>query len=280
MLKVQNIEKSYEPMKVRTIIFVFFKMQASAPHLFAEGAGSGAGHGAENLGKIVVVADTDLFGHGGDRQAALYKQPLSGADAPLSDELRQGLSAGQLLGQGAQLGAADVQVLGNGGQGQFFHIMLVQIQLQLLEIGLFCGQNHALELNIGGQGLQGLGIRLNLLLGALAELKKGVLQGFRPAGIPVQQGAGILPLRLYGGVVQIAAHSQIGQGMFFVIEGHNGLANAGVAAVELKAFFCGVMLDFAHIAGDAAFVALRQIVDYPAEGGMSPKQVDIPALRI
>ena len=79
-----------------------------AAGVFAEEAGGHAGEGAEHLGKIVVVADAHLLRHGGDGQTALQQQPLGGLDAALGDEPGQGAPAGQLLGQGAQLGAADV----------------------------------------------------------------------------------------------------------------------------------------------------------------------------
>ena len=78
---------------------------------FAETAGRHAGDGAEYLGKIVVVADSHLLRDGGDGKAALEQQAFGGDDAALGDELGQGLPAGQLFGQSAQLGAADVQRL-------------------------------------------------------------------------------------------------------------------------------------------------------------------------
>ena len=62
--------------------------------------------------------------------------------------------------------------------------------------------------------------------------------------------------------------------------GHDGLADAGVAAVELKALLRAVVLNFAPVAGDAALVSLRQVVDNPAEGGVAAEQIDIPALRV
>ena len=86
----------------------------------------------------------------------------------------------------------------------------------------------------------------------------------------------MLPLLLHRGVVQITAHGQIGQGIFPVVEGHNGLADAHVAAVELKSPLSGVVAYLALVAGDAALVAFGQVVDGPAEGGMAPEQVDVP----
>ena len=117
-------------------------------------------------------------------------------------------------------------------------------------------------------------------MGILAELEKGILQSIRPAGIPVQQGPAVFPLLFYGGLVQIAAEGQIGQGPFSVEQRHNGLADAHMAAVELKAPVGGVAADFALVAGHTAPVSLRKIVHHPAEGRVSSEQVDVPALGV
>ena len=158
--------------------------------------------------------------------------------------------------------------------------MLLQVELQLLDVCLLRRQDHALELDIGGQGLQRFGVGLDFRLGVLAELEEGVLQGVGPVGPPVQEGAAVLPLFLHGGVVQIAAHGQVSYGVLLVVEGHDGLADASVAAVVLEAVFRLVVLDFALVAGDAPLVALGQVVDGPAEGRVAPEQVDVPARQV
>ena len=53
-----------------------------------------------------------------------------------------------------------------------------------------------------------------------------------------------------------------------------------MAAVELKALLRSVVADLPHVAVDTALVALGQVVDGPAEGGMSAEQVDVPALWV
>ena len=54
--------------------------------MLPEGAGGGARHGPEHLGKVVVVADAHLLRHGGDGHVALEEQALGCVDAPLGDE--------------------------------------------------------------------------------------------------------------------------------------------------------------------------------------------------
>ncbi len=53
-----------------------------------------------------------------------------------------------------------------------------------------------------------------------------------------------------------------------------------MAAVVLKAALRLIMLNFAAVAGDAALMALGQVVDGPAEGGMAPEEVDVPARQV
>ena len=164
-----------------------------------------------------------------------------------------------------------MHLLGDGGQRQLFHIVLVQIQLQPLGVGLLGSEDHPFQADVGGQGLQRLGVGLDFLLRALAEQEEGVLQGVRAVGPPVQQSAGVRPLLLDGGVVQVAAHSQIGERVFAVIEGHDCLADAQVAAVKLKAALRRVAADLPHVAVNAALVPLGQVVYGPAKGRMPPK---------
>ena len=85
---------------------------------FAETAGRHAGDGAEYLGKIVVVADSHLLRDGGDGKAALHQKTLGGTDAPLGNEIGQGVPAGQ---QEAGL------VLGMTKRQIFFKITLLQM---------------------------------------------------------------------------------------------------------------------------------------------------------
>ena len=186
--------------------------------MLPEIAGGGAGEGAEDPGEVVVVADAHLLRHGGDGQVALEQEGLGGVDAPLGDDVGQGAPPGELLGQAAELGAADVQVGGDGFQTQLVHVVLLQVQLQLLQVRSLRGLDHALELDVGGQGLQQLGVGLQLLGGVLPELEKGAAQRLRPAGVPVQSGAGARPLRLHRAVVQKAAEDQVGQGVALVVE--------------------------------------------------------------
>ena len=52
--------------------------------LLAKGAGCGAGHGAEDLGKIVVIADAHLLRNGRDGQTGLHQQTLGSLNAPIT----------------------------------------------------------------------------------------------------------------------------------------------------------------------------------------------------
>ena len=113
--------------------------------------------------------------------------------------------------------------------------MLVQVQLQPLQIALLGGLDHALQPDVGGQGLQRLGIGPELLGGVLAELEEGAVERLQIAGPPVQQGAGALPLTVNGGIVQKAPEHQPGQGLVPAVEGHQHLADPQMTAVGLKA---------------------------------------------
>ena len=53
-----------------------------------------------------------------------------------------------------------------------------------------------------------------------------------------------------------------------------------MAAVVLKPALRLIAVDLALVAGDAAPVALGQVVDRPAEGRMPPEQVDVPAREV
>ena len=158
--------------------------------------------------------------------------------------------------------------------------MLVQVELQLLQVRLLGGLDHALELDVGRQGLQELRIGAQLPRGVAAELEEGVLQGVGSVGPPVQQSAGVRPLLLDGGVVQVAAHSQIGQGMGAVVEGHHRLTDPGVAAVELETLVQMVAPHLPGVALHTAAVALRQGVHGLAERGVALEEVDVPALGV
>ena len=267
--------------KFSPVIFVsIYKNLWGGPPLFPKVSGGHPGEGAEYPGKIVVIADAHRFGHGGNGQVVAHQQRLGLLDAPPGDQLEEGLPAGDLPGQAAQLGPPDAQLPGDALQGELFHVVLVQVQLQPLGVRALRGLDHPLQLDIGGQGLQQLGVGPQFLVGVLAELVEGGLQGLRSAGVPVQGGAGALPLPLDRRHVQKTAEDQIGQRTALVVQRHHRLADARVAAVELEALGRVIAPDLPGVALHAAPVALRQGVERLAERRVALEEIDIPPLGV
>ena len=100
--------------------------------LFAESAGGDTGHRAENFCEIVIIGDAHGLGYNGNGLICPGQQKLGSGHSALGDHLGQSLAAGETFGQSAQFGAADSQRGGDGGQREFFHVMLIQINLQSL----------------------------------------------------------------------------------------------------------------------------------------------------
>lgn len=231
-------------------------------------AGGGARNGAEYFGEVIVIGNAYVICHLGYGKVCLGQEGLCSLNPALRNKVGKGFAAGKLLCKGAELCAAYVELAGYGGKGKLFHIMLLKIGFEQLQLTAGGAVNHALYHYVGSHSFKKVCKGVDFFLGILAELEKLLMQSFLASFIPVKGGEGVLPLILNRGCIKKLTEGKIGEGLPAGGNGNNGFANACMAAVIVHIAGFSACLGLSGIAVKAALMTLGGTVHGGAEGQM------------